>query len=651
MRRDAIFLIIFVFLFGLVLFGCVPKPDDNDNDGDNPTKPTLSVSVRQFELEIDGTAQINVTLGNTTESLVIEFSSSDENVVTVDDEGNLVAVGPGEATITISLKDYPDVTATVTVVVEEEQVVEVFAINGPDSLTVGQTAQYTATDPNSENGTFAWESRNSDIISVTQAGLVTALKGGEGVLRVYSMATGEYVEKTITVIVPEPESLEIDGIGNKRVTYNSDIRLVAKIAPQGATGEIEWETSDEDVCTVEPNGKIKVLRPGEVTIRATIKNTNISGEITFAIEPTLLEFLEYHHNEDPHVQDIRVYGFESSLPYHDPSKGAYYYNLTLLGSVNNYLNYELQIIESILGANKKNRPGTKQSVTKYITVHDTGSAAPGAGASSHNGYIHGGAESAETSWHYTVGNDGVYHHIPDDEVAWHAGDGTTDPYEAFDSGIPYTFKKKPEVTITPDGYYALDGVKSNVEAPRKNDGSIPKTSEINTLGIEVTKGENGNWFIGKTWWSNKYGYIGNRGGNNNSIGIESCVNQGSDVFLTWQLLAKLVAKLMEENGLYFEHVVQHHYFSGKDCPMTMRNSNNFERFMKLVEAEYFIRTMFNDYTIRFISNNPDYIDNRGRIIDLPVTPTRASYTVEVTNTKTNKTEFKLFYVNLPAKSQ
>lgn len=645
MRRDAIFLIIFVFLFGLVLFGCVPKPDDNDNDGDNPTKPTLSVSVRQFELEIDGTAQINVTLGNTTESLVIEFSSSDENVVTVDDEGNLVAVGPGEATITISLKDYPDVTATVTVVVEEEQVVEVFAINGPDSLTVGQTAQYTATDPNSENGTFAWESRNSDIISVTQAGLVTALKGGEGVLRVYSMATGEYVEKTITVIVPEPESLEIDGIGNKRVTYNSDIRLVAKIAPQGATGEIEWETSDEDVCTVEPNGKIKVLRPGEVTIRATIKDTDISGEITFTIEPTLMELLEYYHNENPHVQDIRVYGFEEMFK----ANGGYF-EFKLIGSVNMYLNSELQIIESILAPTKGNRPGTIKTETKYITVHDTGSAAPGAGASAHNGYIHGGAEAAETSWHYTVGNDGLYHHIPDNEVAWHAGDGTKDPYVAYDSGVPYTNKKKPVVTITPDGYYALDGIKSNVAVPRKGDGSIPTTSQINDLGIEITKGENGNWFIGKTWWSSNYGKIGNRGGNLNSIGIESCVNQGSDIFLTWQLLAKLVAKLLEENGLYFEHVVQHHYFSGKDCPMTMRNSNNWPLFMKMVEAEYFIRTLYKDYTIRFISNNTEYIDNRGRIINLPNTPMRASYTVEVTHTQTNKTEYKLFYVNLPAKS-
>lgn len=28
----------------------------------------------------------------------------------------------------------------------------------------------------------------------------------------------------------------------------------------------------------------------------------------------------------------------------------------------------------------------------------------------------------KTSWHYTVDDKEIYHHIPDNEVAWHAGD-------------------------------------------------------------------------------------------------------------------------------------------------------------------------------------------------------------------------------------
>ena len=34
-------------------------------------------------------------------------------------------------------------------------------------------------------------------------------------------------------------------------------------------------------------------------------------------------------------------------------------------------------------------------------------------------------DQSSTSWHYTVDDKEIYHHIPDDEVAWHAGDRET----------------------------------------------------------------------------------------------------------------------------------------------------------------------------------------------------------------------------------
>ena len=53
-----------------------------------------------------------------------------------------------------------------------------------------------------------------------------------------------------------------------------------------------------------------------------------------------------------------------------------------------------------------------------------------------------------------------------------------------------------------------------------------------------------------------------------------------------QRVAKLVAKLLDENNLGFDRIVQHHYFSGKDCPQTMRTEGYWEHFKDLVKAEY-----------------------------------------------------------------
>ena len=66
------------------------------------------------------------------------------------------------------------------------------------------------------------------------------------------------------------------------------------------------------------------------------------------------------------------------------------------------------------------RPGEKRTI-KYVVIHETGNTAQGSDAASHSAYLLGG-KSGDTSWHYTVDDHQIYHHIPDDEIAWHAGD-------------------------------------------------------------------------------------------------------------------------------------------------------------------------------------------------------------------------------------
>jgi len=69
------------------------------------------------------------------------------------------------------------------------------------------------------------------------------------------------------------------------------------------------------------------------------------------------------------------------------------------------------------------RPGIERRI-KYVVLHETGNFAYGADAASHSLYLSQNNEST-TSWHYTVDENSIYHHIPDTEVAWHAGDSLT----------------------------------------------------------------------------------------------------------------------------------------------------------------------------------------------------------------------------------
>ena len=218
----------------------------------------------------------------------------------------------------------------------------------------------------------------------------------------------------------------------------------------------------------------------------------------------------------------------------------------------------------------------------------------------------------------------------------------------------------PEFTISTDFYYEINGQKTTVKMPvpwnyqnrytdhiLNADGTIsanPKYGEdfkgrtpesfLNDqdLPFKIVDGE---YYMGTTWWCYTQVYEGricSTGGNRNSIGIESCVNQGSDLWYTWQKTAQLVADIMYRNELDITRVRGHHFFSGKDCPQPMLE-NDLEiwwEFLELVEAEYELLTTFKGYSVSIVSDNPEIVDNTGRVINQPMVPTCVTYTITFT---------------------
>ncbi|MBH8609431.1 N-acetylmuramoyl-L-alanine amidase [Thermoactinomyces sp. CICC 10521] len=75
----------------------------------------------------------------------------------------------------------------------------------------------------------------------------------------------------------------------------------------------------------------------------------------------------------------------------------------------------------IPASNTKTRPGIKMT-PKYITVHETDNTAAGANAAAHAKLQFNG-NSRTASWHFTVDDHEIWQSIPEDEIAWHAGDG------------------------------------------------------------------------------------------------------------------------------------------------------------------------------------------------------------------------------------
>lgn len=82
----------------------------------------------------------------------------------------------------------------------------------------------------------------------------------------------------------------------------------------------------------------------------------------------------------------------------------------------------IPILTDFLSENTEKRPGQERKI-KYVVIHETGNPGRNADAESHNSYLHSEVDNQQKSWHYTVDDHEIYYHIPDNEIAFHAGDG------------------------------------------------------------------------------------------------------------------------------------------------------------------------------------------------------------------------------------
>lgn len=79
----------------------------------------------------------------------------------------------------------------------------------------------------------------------------------------------------------------------------------------------------------------------------------------------------------------------------------------------------MTIEQDFIPKGNKNRPG-RTNPMRYITLHETGNESVGADARAHAKYL----KTASVSWHYTVDSKRAVQHLPDNEDAFHAGDGS-----------------------------------------------------------------------------------------------------------------------------------------------------------------------------------------------------------------------------------
>lgn len=94
-------------------------------------------------------------------------------------------------------------------------------------------------------------------------------------------------------------------------------------------------------------------------------------------------------------------------------------------------------------------------------------------------------------------------------------------------------------------------------------------------------------------------------GNRHSIGIENCQysHDKTKQRLVWENCAALCVELTKEYSIPNTHIVQHYYWTKKDCPYLLRHKRfgyDWTWFMNLVKGAKPVDTEFKSYIVRII---------------------------------------------------
>ena len=93
---------------------------------------------------------------------------------------------------------------------------------------------------------------------------------------------------------------------------------------------------------------------------------------------------------------------------------------------------------------------------------------------------------------------------------------------------------------------------------------------------------------------------------------------------------------MDKFNLIINDVVNLHFFSGKDCPMTMRHSNIYQYVKDLTLIEFkILQFKKNGFQISFNCDNKEFISNEGKDFKVPQKDLKVNYVVTVEKKELN----------------
>lgn len=319
------------WLFALILVICAfvavfaVACGEDDAGSDDPDDPAVKVVLNKSELSLVQWTGETLTATVTGSEETVTWSSSQDDVASVDEYGFVTALKAGTATITASVTGASATCAVTVTASTVEPVLTLSTSEGPigssgislfDVDTVTVTAKVTWDGLELDNAVISWTNSNTAAATVTPSAngysaTIEGIKGGTASVQVSATVRGKTASKTI------PVSIVSSGVGitltNEDYTEDADGYHVALKTVEETAGDKANETTPDvkvtqhgdpvtglnivwavksgeetDVVSID-NGKITALKAGTTVVEGEFDYDNETFKITLHITVTRVE--------------------------------------------------------------------------------------------------------------------------------------------------------------------------------------------------------------------------------------------------------------------------------------------------------------------------------------------------------------------------
>ncbi|REE00180.1 Ig-like domain-containing protein [Marinoscillum furvescens] len=335
--------------------------------------------VEVTSITISGDEQVAISQSTTLTATIapenhtnksLTWTSSDEDVATVDANGVVTGQGLGEATITATATDGSGVSGTHTITVGP-LLVQSIEVAGEATMQHGasQTLTASVSPENASDASVTWSSSSETVASVNAEGVVTA--NAVGTVTITATANdGSGTTGSLDITIEPILITDITLSGDAEMDANSTQTLTAEVLPANASlTTLSWSSSSEVVATVNDQGEVSALSGGNVTITATATD---GSEVSGTFDLTVLEVLASAYQQAFVVFPNPSYGqFEVGAPNGEKNLSYHVYNaagqLVQAGKVPD--SGKIRLAENAKGIFNLVISTTHQSFSRRLIVH------------------------------------------------------------------------------------------------------------------------------------------------------------------------------------------------------------------------------------------------------------------------------------------